>query len=271
MSDIRYAEFLASLETTKYPFIPTASLSNGEVSFLEGTFLDAHIYPIGGSGRYYISQVTVTSTSFTLFVGDNTNAQLLSSTVTLPITTESLRLTDVYGRPGGILVSSIERLSLMSAWGLGIHTFEQKQTEFCVTCEMPVPDPGVTGFRLPSGEILTGRVWLVGSDGVILHVEPSTTDKNGNLLHIIRIDVVGDPLFLQRLCSDASLFTPVNPIRKLNIVNGNTVYTCSPDAHGNFSLQMNDALAPDAALRVRTTVDGIVINVEGSTPLTGQQ
>jgi len=271
MSDIRYAEFLASLETTKYPFIPTASLSNGDVTFLEGTFLDAHIYPVGGAGRYYLSQVTVTSTSFTIFVGDGNNAQLLSGTLSLPLTTGSVRLTDVYGRPGGILVSSVDRLALLAAWGLGIHGFERKQTEFCVTCEMPVPDPGVTGFCLPSGEILTGRVWLVGDDGVILRAEPSTTDKNGNLLRIVRVDVVGDPLFLQRLCDDASLFQPVNPIRELRVVNGNAVYTCKPDAHGNFNLQMNDALAADAALRVRTTPDGIVINVEGSTPLTGQQ
>jgi hypothetical protein len=29
---------------------------------------------------------------------------------------------------------------------------------------------------------------------------------------------------------------------------------------------MNDALAPDAALRLRTTVHGLVFHVEGSTP-----
>ena len=42
-SDIRYPEFIKSLEQTKYPFVPTASLSNGSVFFLEGTFLDAHL------------------------------------------------------------------------------------------------------------------------------------------------------------------------------------------------------------------------------------
>jgi len=266
MSQIRYAEFLASLESTKYPFIPTASLSNGNVTFLEGTFLDAHIYAISGAGRYYLSQVVVTSTGFTIYVGDSNTAQLLSGTLTLPLTTDSVRLVDAYGRPGGILVSSAERLSLMAAWGLGTHTFERKHTEFCVTCVMPVPDAGVTGFRLPSGEIITGEIWFVGEDGIVLSVDNTIRDKENNPVPTIRVDVVGEPLFLQRLCGDTASFQAVNPVRNLRIVNGNTTYTCLPDSQGNFSIQMNDALAPDAALRLRTTVHGLVFHVEGSTP-----
>ena len=33
MAEIRHPEFIKELEGTKYPFTPTSTLSNGEVSF----------------------------------------------------------------------------------------------------------------------------------------------------------------------------------------------------------------------------------------------
>jgi hypothetical protein len=263
MDNVRFPEFIRSLEDTKYPFIPTASLSNGQVSFLEGTFLDAHIYSVAGSGRYYISQAVVQSDSVTLYIGDASDPFRLSGEIALPSSSASVQLKDAYGRPGGILVSEPDRLALMSAWGLGTHRFSLNQTEFCVTCQMPIPDPGVSGFRLPTGEILSGSVWFIGEDGVVLRPEPST-DKNGNPILLLRVDVVGDPLYLQRLCESEDLFTPVRAVRFLRITDGNYSYLCTPDAYGNFNLQMNDALAADAALRIRTTTEGIVFEVEGS-------
>lgn len=267
MDTIRFPEFLASLEDTKYPFLPTASLSNGRVGFLEGTFLDAHLYAVASSGRYYVSRVVVQSDRFTIVVGDDTDPERLSTSATIPVTDGVLQLTDANGRPGGVLVSEPSRLALLSAWGVGTHTFERAQTEFCVTCQMPVPDPGVTGLRLETGEILSGRVWLVGEDGVVLRTI-TDTDRNGNPVQRLRIDVVGDPLYLQKLCNPDDLFTPINPIRTVRILNGETIYDCEPDEYGNFNIQMNDALAADASLRIRTTPEGIVFSVEGTTPNT---
>jgi hypothetical protein len=265
MDNVRFPEFLASLETTKYPFVATASLSNGRVSFLEGTFLDAHLYSVASAGRYYISRVVVQSDHFIIYVGDSSDPLRLSGTVPIPTTTGVLQLKDIHQRPGGILVSEPVRLALLSAWGIGTYTFERNQTEFCVTCQMPISDPGVSGLRLETGEILTGRVWLVGEDGVLLRTE-TVLDQNNNLVARLRADVIGDPLYLQRLCTPDDLFVPVNPIRIIRIVNGETTYDCEPDEFGNFNIQMNDALAADAALRVRTTTEGILITVEGTTP-----
>lgn len=265
MTAIRFPEFLASLENTKYPFIPTATLNNGKVSLLEGTFLDAHVYTTVNFSRYYISEVTVESEKFTIYIGDESAPKNLHGEVLLPITTANVSLQDSYSRPAGILVSSPDRLAMLSGWGVGTHEFEREQTEFCVTCQMPIPAPGVTGFLLETGEILTGKVWFVGDDGVVLSAT-NVTDSQNNSVATLQINVVGDPLYLQRLCSSANLFTPVNPVRKLRIVNGANVYESLPDAQGNFNLQMNDSLASDAALRIRTTSEGIVINVEGSAP-----
>lgn len=265
MTGIRHPEFIKSLENTTYPFIPTATLSNGPDSFLEGTFLDAHLYAPAGSSRYYLASVAVTSSSITLVIGDQSNPERLSGVVELPITEPVVRLVDAFNRPGGLLVSEPARLAVLSAWGIGVHTFSQDQTEFCVTCQVPVADPGVTGIRLSSGDILTGKIWLVGEDGVILSTENVST-SSGDIVEAVRIDVVGDPLFLQRLCNPEELFTPINPIRTIRVVNDDYTYDCEPDDQGNFNIQMNDSLAADAALRLRTSPEGIVIMVEGSTP-----
>jgi len=264
MVGIRHAEFIKELEGTNYPFIPTAKLSNGLVTLLEGTFLDAHLYSVVGTQRHYISKVIVTSSKLSIIIGDSNESVRLTGEIAMPIDTDIVRLVDSYGRSGGMLVSEPSRLSLLTAWGVGEHRFEQKQTEFCVTCQMPIPDPGVTAIRLADGELLSGKVWLVGDDGVVLRTELSM-DTDGNVVERLRVDVVGDPQFLQRLCNPEELFTPVNPIRAIRIKQGDYVYDCEPDEQGNFSIQMNDSLAADAALRIRTTPEGIVITVEGST------
>lgn len=265
MDTIRFPEFLPSLENTKYPFIHTAALSNNIVSFLEGTFLDAHLYATTSIGRYYLSKVVVKSDRFTIYVGDSAMPELLSTTLAIPLTTGVIQLKDIYGRPGGVLVSEPDRLAIIPMWGVGTHTFERNQTEFCVTCQVPIPDPGVTGLRLESGEILSGTVWLIGEDGVVIRNEMEY-DQNGNLKYKLRIDVVGDPLYRQSLCTDNDLYVPINPIRNIRVINGDTSYDCSPDANGNFNIQMNNALTEDAALRIETIPEGIVFAVKGSTP-----
>lgn len=264
MTKIRHPEYRKELENTKYPFVPTASLSNGAVSFFEGTFLDAHIYAVTGTSGYYISNITITSSAIHLQIGDNASAELLSGTVSLPITSETVRLVDNFGRSAGLLVSSIDRLAVLTTWGVGTYSFEAEQTAFCVTCCMPVPEVGVTAIQLESGDLLSGRVWLVGDDGVVLQTVKKI-DKRGNEIDLLQINVVGDPLFLQKLCNPEDLFTPVNPIRTIRIVQGEVSYECDADDSGNFNIQMNDSLAADAALRIRTTPEGIVFNVEGST------
>lgn len=263
MTDIRHPELLRSLRATKYPFVPSASLSNGAVFFVEDTFLDAHIYSVAGTGKYYLSQVSVQSDKFTIYVGTISDPLLLSGTVTLPVETSVIRLLDNYGRPGGVLVSSPERIALLSTWGVQTHVFEPAHTEFCIVCHIPVAANAVSGIRTGETDLSTEKVWLVGEDGVVLRTD-NYIDKTGKEVNVIRVDVVGDPLNLQRLCNPADLFVPLNPIRTIRVVNGDYTYDCTPDEQGNFSLQMNENLVADPALRIRTTPAGIVISVEGS-------
>mgnify|MGYP003626197453 CR=1 FL=1 len=265
MTGIRHPEFLNSLENTTYPFVANATLTNGTDSLLEGTILDAHLYAPVGSGRYYLSAVKITSSSIQLTIGDLTSSSVMTGTIQLPVVDSIIRFFDSGNRPAGVLISEPARLSLIASWGLGTHSFNREDTEFCVTCQVPVSNPGVTGLRLPDGEVLTGKIWLLGENGVVLTAE-NLVMPSGETVTAIKPNVVGDPMFLQRLCNPDELFTPINSVRTIRIVNDDYTYDCLPDEQGNFNIQMNDALAPDAALRIRTTPEGIVVTVEGTTP-----
>ena len=71
MPDIRSAEWRRYNEPTKYPFADEATLVNDAGVFLPETlFIDAILYPVGGREQMYLSRVTVTSETATVWIGD---------------------------------------------------------------------------------------------------------------------------------------------------------------------------------------------------------
>jgi len=199
----------------------------------------------------------------TIVIGNEDETDLITGTVALPVTDYNIKLVDANNISAGVLVTEPSRVNLISGWGLGSYEFSVEDTEFCVTCCMPVPRPGVTAFRLENGDILSGKVWLLGGDGVVINAEEKLK-KDGTVEPVIKINVVGDPLYLQKLCDPENLFNPVNAIREIKVTqDSEELHSCGPDDFGNFNIQMNDALTADPALRIRTTPDGILFNVEG--------
>lgn len=269
MTSIRHQEWRDEFEATNYPFSDKALLVNqaGD-TLLEGTFLDAHLYPIGGKEGIFLSQVNITFATVTITIGDKYNASLASGSFKLTQPPSLVKLTDNYGRPAGVLVSEPTRLAVIQSWGIGLHTFDATQTEFVATCCMPTPEIGVRGIVLADGSLFTGPVWILGDDGVVVSKEqitlPGQLNKPSEIVSVIRVDVVGDPLYRRRLCDPQTLFSTPNPVRKIRVVNGDTSYLCTPSNGGNFTIQMNDSLASDAALRVHQTPTGLVFEVAGS-------
>lgn len=220
MANIRHPEWRDSHDPTKYPFSQTATLQSdtGNV-VLEGAFLDAALYPVGGGAELYLSRVVVQPETVTLYIGDPNNATLASGTFDTAAPPAELCLFDVYGRPAGLLVSSSERLALFAAWAVGEHSFISTDTPFVARCCMPVPDVGFRGFELASGEIVTDDIWLVGENGVVLTHEQATAPDDcsgaGTTSEVIRIDIVGDPLFKRKLCADDGAFETPRFLRQL--------------------------------------------------------
>ena len=269
MTAIRNPEFRDELEPTRYPFGENATLRNSEGRFfLEGTFLGAAIYPVGGADRFYISQVTITHVEVTITIGDSAVDSLCSGTFDLVDLPSLVRLTDAFGRTAGVLVSEPDRLAVFQTWGVGEHNFTVEQTELVAECCYPVPGVGLRGILLDDGSVLYGDVWLVGDDGVVLRQEtitvPGPCGEDPVTQTLIRVDVVGDPLFRRRLCDPDDLFETPQFVRKLTFVQDDYSFEAYPDEAGNIQILVGDSLSDSTVLRLRNTQQGLVFEVAGA-------
>lgn len=265
---IRHPQWRKELEPTGYPFSPRATLVNAAGDTLpEGVFLDAALYPVGGQERLHLANVNIAGTTVTLTIGDAGDPARASGSFAMFAPPTDLKLLDSFGRPAGLFVSEPSRLAVFSSWTSGDHPFTVDQSEFVAGVCIPTPEVGLRGIVLDDGSLLSGEVWLVGDDGVVLSVESQDLpDASGRSVRhqVIRIDIVGDPLFRRRLCASGGLFTTPNPVRQVRVVNGSQSFTVSPDEFGDLKLAVNNRLAPDTVLRVRTTPDGVVFEAVGS-------
>jgi hypothetical protein len=271
---ILFPEWRAQNSTTKYPFSDRATLTNARGTVLvEGCILDCALYPVGAGVGLFISNVAVDHQQVVLSVADATRRVVATGTMPLVNPPDDVALTDAYGRPAGLLVSESARLGIFQSWGVGDHAFTPDATEFAATVCFPTPDAGVSGFLLPDGSFLSGDVWLIGSDGVVLGLEdvpvPARCAGPAHVIRAVRLDVVGDPLFRRRLCTPTALFVTPRLVRRLRVLGPNQEFTVTPDAAGNVLFTGNNALAADSVLRLNNSAGGLVLSAVGSTDEAG--
>lgn len=270
MPEIRYPEFRDELEFTNYPFSDAANLTNDAGEFLQqDMFLDASFYVLGATSRLYLSSIDIAHESCTLTLGDAQTAEIASGEFSLLDPPDSVRFLSPHGQPAELLISTASKLGILAGWTLGKHTFRLGQTEFAASVCLPVPMSGLTGFLLASGDALTGDVWLVGEDGIILsHQEIEIPQINGtSVFHeVVRVDVIGDPLFRRRLCEVPTFFVTPKFIRRLIIRHGSRQFVAVPDVYGDIQLGVGNLLANDTILRFRAVPEGLIIEALG-TPL----
>lgn len=264
-----FPEWRAEHAANKYPFGDRATLTNAEgLVILEGTFVDAALYPVGGGAELYVSLITVTHDAVTIWVGDANQPQLASATFDLIAPPEVISFTDTVGRPAGVMVSEPGQLGIFQSWDVGDHAFTSAQAPLAATVCLPAPELGLRGIVLEDGSFFTGDVWLVGEDGVVLREESTPlVSSDGSTpapYRIVRVDVVGDPLFRRRLCEPVTLFTTPRFVKKLHVTAGSSSFTVTPSAAGDIQVSVNNSLSAAPALRVRTTASGIVFEALGS-------
>lgn len=259
-----FPEWRDANESTNYPFSDNVSLFNGQRTVAQGVFLDAALWPVGSTGPLYLSRVTVGRTAVTLYVGDDATPELVSGTFDFPVTKPVITLTDTYNRPAGSLVSETERLSVLAGWGTGDYTFTADQTEFVASVCFPQPGSAVRGILLDDGTLLDGEAWLVGDDGVVLRRE-RVDRPDGETQDVIRIDVVGDPLFRRRLCSSLESFATPRFLESLRVSDSRQTLDLLPSSAGGVRVTANNALAKDTVLRIRSAGTEIVIEAVGNT------
>lgn len=245
---ILFPQFRDEQADSRYPFADRATLVSTERKLEIGrdTFIDAALYPIGGSKQAYISAIIVATNLVTIQVGDPAVKVRAAATYNplSPPENGVLALQDGYGRPAGMLLSTPLALSRFSGWPAEPHTFTVAATEFVATTVIPAREPGVRALTLDGKDIFTGDMWLIGSRGVVVRADGPQT---------VRIDIVGEPLFARYICDPFNRFQPKNFLRTLTI-NG---VTCGPDDFGNFVFTATGHGAPDTILRIYPQ-DGVV-------------
>lgn len=241
---ILFPEFRDELEATKYPFGDMVTLTNGTVTIDRDTFLDATLYPIGAYGRLCLGRISVLAKKVTLYLTDEHGTERASAEFDPLLPPALLYFTDVWERPAGVLVSEALRLSRFSAWDTGDYEFDMTQTEFVPSCVIPLPEPGVRGVLSQANDLFTGDLWIVGDNGVVVSAEGDTT---------IRVDIVGDPLFVRKLCEQVERFTPPLFIKTIN--------HCPPDPYGNFHLIVGDHHSETTIVRIYPT-DANTLRIE---------
>lgn len=247
---IIFPQFRDEQTDSRYPFVDKASLTSTEDRLEIGrdTFIDAAIYAIGGYARAYISSISVSASEIVITIGDENNRNRATArwVPTNPPENGVLDVLDSYGRPAGMLLSAPLLLSRFAAWPARTHTFRQETTELVNTVVIPAKEPGVRGLLPETGPLMTGDVWLIGDRGVVVR-----QDGDG----VIRIDMVGSPLFLRELCDDLNKFTPKTYVKTIN--------GCVPDEYGNFTLTATGHNAADTVLRIYPSDGNLKIDIIG--------
>ncbi len=241
-------EWRDELKDSRYPFTDASSLigTNG-IEVDKDLFLDAIIYLIGYNAPVYIRTISAEARLVTITISDATNSAVITGTLDPFNNGDTISLSDQYGRPAGLLVCDPERIARFQTWPLGDYSFGDN-VEFVASVVVPMPENHLSGFILPDGSVVTGDVWFVGENGIVVRDDSGT----------VRFDMVGDPLFKRALCANPSVQTPLfitpNFIRTINGI--------PPDEHGNFFIMVNNELAGDSILRIYPDVVNEVLKIE---------
>jgi hypothetical protein len=252
VSEILYPEWRNNNQHVNYPFADTASLTNSDGRRINrDLFDDARLYPIGGEAGVFLSRIRVTGLEVTIFIGTVAVPELAFGTYQIASPPDELALVDSVGRPAGILVADSLRFgNVAGAYGIGDTDFEQEQTEFDSSVVIPLPQQGLQGILLDDGTLLTGDIYLVGTDGIVLRIDPD----DGSII----IDTIGDPYALAKACDQAGAPLP-------GFCGLKTINNIKPDAKGDFKITEGANVAVDSIVRISSLGQGVVdISVVGN-------
>ncbi len=259
-------QWRAANRNTHYPFAATATLAARDGGILvDGILIDAALYPVGGGVGLFLSTIEVSGQAITISVGNEGREQLCSGTFSMSLVPDLLVLADGNGRAAGVLVSENGQLATLQALGTGTHSFAPAATPFCASLCVPTPEVGVRGILLEDGRLMTGDVWLLGDDGVVLTVGETVLPGALETTSVIRLDVVGDPLSRRRLCGGTTLFTTPTFVQQLRLTGpGGEDFTVLPDSGGQIALLATSVDAPETVLRLTASAEGVEISAVGA-------
>lgn len=247
MPSVIFQEYRDSLRLTKYPFVDTASLTctDNSLTLPAEVFCDASIYIPGAVAPVYIQKLTNNSSGLSITVTDYSKQYLATGEINPR--SDSIVLLNPSGQQVGLIVASTD-LTYFTSVPKGEYEFTPKATAFVPRCVVPLEDVGVTSIGAKDGTQLYGDVWLVGRDGVVLRYMEDEGGEEENPNKVIRIDIVGDPLFKR---ADEEF----EPPKFIQTINGS-----SANDYGDFRIVVGEE---DDILRIDNSPEGITIYAAG--------
>jgi hypothetical protein len=220
---------------SRYPFTDTSSLIADNGAQLDANWLlDVILYPPGVTDALSVSSIYVAGETLTITIGRSNGSAVCTGTVDL--TTESvgaIPLQDAFGRPSGLLLADPTAIVALRQLAIGTINFGVGTADFVASVTVPTPEPGVRDFTDLTNMPLAGDVWLVGENGVQLTQTPDG---------LVRVDVVGEPLFVRHVCANVASFDSPVFLRTINNI--------PPSSWGGFTLQVGRVLSTAPALRI---------------------
>ena len=250
MAEIIRQQWRDQTAAIKYPFADGATLENNEGDEIPSEiFVDAIFHPIGNAAALFLSRIYIDPPGV-LFEFSGSSGPVCTAFFSRNSPPKTLVLKDTHNRPAGRIICQQVALAAVASWASGDHIFSRAATLMAPTTVMPMPETGVRGF-LVGEEVFAGHVKLVAEDGIRFRIDDNE----------IRVDAVGDPLFLRKSCEreeqtgQSSL--KVGPF--LKTINGK-----APDAAGNLIIAVGNELVDDPVVRVQPRPFGLAIRLVGT-------
>jgi len=255
-----------------YPFDASVARTNNTVTIDNDVFVDARVFVPNGTLDVYISKITIAATVQIVLASSRGDLGYATFERSNPPDTIHFWQSNTYlglmqANPGtagtsltsGESVSDNIGLAKLCSWPDGTYSFLPTQTRLAATVVVPQPQSGVRKFILSDGTGVNDEVVLVGERGVQLTVvdtESSSSNEIGTTT--IRVDIVGDPLFVRRACEAEGVLSYANNQLLGLKFDGDIV---RPNAVGGIKLSVKkDADSPARpALRITVTDNGLIV------------
>ena len=264
MSKIVHPEFRDELRYTNYPFSDSATLVNNQGVFIPNNLIeDMIIYLVDPEPPVFLSRMIIEQEKLEIWFGDQKDAYQVVGVVdyTQPKDEIQLLRDELHS---GLLVGRSDIWELMRGWE-GEVIFYPDQTELVPKVVLPLTQIGVRTISNGT-EVHSGDVWLIGAEGVqLVYNQVSVGGKNYDG---VEVNVVGDPLFKQSVCSP-NAYNPRNFIKEVEFTDGLNSFTCYPDEYGNLTITVVDYHTPGTITRIKGGSSGITFLVSGDQLING--
>lgn len=244
---ILHPQFRDENRDSRYPFTDSSTLLAGTGDQLDiNWLLDAIIYPPDSVISLSVLSIHIDGGLLTVSIGNpNDSNEVCSGTISLEDAPDgSIPLQDALGRPAGLLIADPNALTALRQFAIGTLTFPPGAADFVASVIVPTPEPGVRDFADIKNPPLANDVWLVGENGV----QVSKTEEG-----YVRVDIVGEPLFVRLTCANTAAFTAPTFLKTINGI--------PPTYWGGYTLQVGRVLSSKPALRIFVENDTIMIGL----------